>query len=90
MNGAYEKAAARMSLEMRYAGGLQRVVEETEFFVELDGDLDRFLPFQSTLWFYQRSKLDLLLIFIVLPGTTMVYIIRACHRRRQQRKEKIH
>jgi hypothetical protein len=81
MDTTYEKTVAQMSLEMKHAGGLKRAVEEIEFFVKLDGNLDRFVPFQSTLWFYQRSMLDLLLIFIVIPGATMVYIIRACRRR---------
>jgi hypothetical protein len=89
MDTTYEKTVAQMSLEMKHVGGLKRAVEEIEFFVKLDGNLDRFVPFQSTLWFYQRSMLDLLLIFIVLPGATMVYIIHACRRRQRRQKKKI-
>jgi hypothetical protein len=75
MNVAYEKAAREMSLEMKHAGGVKRAVEEIEFFVNLDGDLDRFAPFQSTLPFYQRYMLDLLLIFVILPGLIIIYIV---------------
>ncbi|CAF1289909.1 unnamed protein product [Adineta steineri] len=88
MDATYEKTVTQMSLEMKHAGGLKRAVEEIEFFVKLDGNLDRFVPFQSTLWFYQRSMFDLLLIFIILPGATMVYIVRACCKRQRQRQKK--
>jgi hypothetical protein len=84
MNVAYEKAARAMSLEIKHAGGVKRAVEEIEFFVNLDGNLDRFAPFQSTLWFYQRYLLDLLLIFVILPGLIIIYIVlKYCKRQRK-------
>jgi UDP:flavonoid glycosyltransferase YjiC (YdhE family) len=86
MNVAYEKAAREMSLEMNHAGGVKRAVEEIEFFVNLDGDLDRFAPFQSTLSFYQRYMLDLLLIFVILPGLIITYIVSKCCKRRRKTK----
>jgi glucuronosyltransferase len=86
MNVAYEKAAREMALEMKHAGGVKRAVEEIEFFVNLDGDLDRFAPFQSTLPFYQRYLLDLLLIFVILPGLIIIYIVSKCCKRRRKTK----
>jgi hypothetical protein len=41
----YENAVKLMSLEIKHAGGLKRAVEEIEFFVNLQGNLDRFVPF---------------------------------------------
>ncbi|CAF1137327.1 unnamed protein product [Rotaria sordida] len=78
MNETYENAANLMSLEMKYAGGTKRAVQEIEFFVELKGDLDRFTPFQNTLPFYQRNMLDLLFIYIVLPGIILLFMIYRC------------
>ena len=49
----YTKAATLMSLEMKNAGGVRRAVQEIEFFVQLNGNVDRYAPFQSTLPFYQ-------------------------------------
>ncbi|CAF1462062.1 unnamed protein product [Didymodactylos carnosus] len=86
MNVTYEKAVRLMSLEMKHAGGLKRAVEEIEFFVNLDGDLDRFTPFQSTLSLYQRYMLDLLLVLVVLPGAIITYIILKCYKRRRKEK----
>jgi glucuronosyltransferase len=86
MNISYEKAARLMSLEMKHAGGLKRAVEDIEFFVNFGGDLDLFAPFQSTLPFYQRYMLDLLLILVILPGTIITYIIRKCCKRHRKTK----
>ncbi|CAF1144648.1 unnamed protein product [Didymodactylos carnosus] len=86
MNETYEKAARLMSLEIKHSGGLKRAVEEIEFFVHLGGDLGRFAPFQSTLSLYQRYMLDLLLIFVTLPGVIVIYIIFKCSKRRQKQK----
>jgi hypothetical protein len=86
MDVTYEKAARRMSLEMKHAGGVKRAVEEIEFFVNLDGNLDRFAAFQSTLWFYQRYLLDLLLIFVILPGLIITYIVLKCCKRQRKTK----
>jgi UDP:flavonoid glycosyltransferase YjiC (YdhE family) len=86
MNVAYEKAARGMSLEMKHAGGVKRAVEDIEFFVNLDGNLDHFAPFQSTLWFYQRYLLDLLLIFVILPGLIIIYIVLKCCKRQRKTK----
>ncbi|CAF1163261.1 unnamed protein product [Adineta steineri] len=80
MNETYENAVKLMSLEMKYAGGTKRAVKEIEFFVELNGNLDRFVSFQSTLPFYQRYMLDLLLVYIMLPGTILFFMIRRCCR----------
>jgi hypothetical protein len=85
-NEIYEKAARLISLEMKHAGGLKRAVEDIEFFVHLGGDLSRFAPFQSRLSFYQRYMLDLLLIFVILPGAILKYVILKCCKR--QRKQK--
>ncbi|CAF2799229.1 unnamed protein product [Rotaria sp. Silwood2] len=78
MNETHEKAVMFMSLEMKYAGGTKRAVQEIEFFVALNGDLDRFAPFHSTLPLYQRCMLDLLLICVVLPITMLLFLIRRC------------
>ncbi|CAF4149438.1 unnamed protein product [Adineta steineri] len=86
MNGTHENAVKFMSLEMKYAGGTKRAVEEIEFFVKLNGDLDRFESFQSTLPFYQRYMFDLLLIYIVLPGTILFFMIRRCCPRSTKQK----
>ncbi|CAF1162012.1 unnamed protein product [Adineta steineri] len=85
-NVLYKEAAERMSLEMKYAGGVKQAVKEIEFFVHLGGDLDRFTPFSSTLPFYQRYMFDLLFVFIVLPGTIFLYICFKCCKRRQKSK----
>ncbi|CAF3468801.1 unnamed protein product [Rotaria sp. Silwood1] len=52
-NTTYEKAVQMMSLEMKHAGGVKRAVEEIEFFVNVNGNLDRYVPFQNSLPFYQ-------------------------------------
>ena len=87
MNATYKKLAQQISLEMKHAGGVKRAVEEIEFFVSLNGNLDHFSPFQSTLSFYQRYMLDLLLAFLFVPGLTVAYIISQYYGR--QRKIKI-
>ncbi|CAF4018095.1 unnamed protein product [Adineta steineri] len=86
MNGTHENAVKFMSFEMKYAGGTKRAVEEIEFFVKLNGDLDRFESFQSTLPFYQRYMFDLLLIYILLPGTILFFMIRRCCPRSTKQK----
>lgn len=86
MNVAYEKAAREMSLEMKHTGGLQRAVEEIEFFAQLNGNLDRFTPFQNTLSFYQRHMLDLMVIFIILPGLIIIKVVFKCSKRRNKTK----
>ena len=85
-NVACEKAVREMSLEMKHAGGVKRAVEEIEFFVNLGGDLDRFTPFQNTLPFYQRYMLDLLLVFVILPGVIITCIVSKCCKRQQKTK----
>jgi glucuronosyltransferase len=85
-NDIYQKTIKIMSLEMKYAGGLKRAVEEIEFFVNLNGTLDRYAPFQSTLPFYQRYMLDLLIIFIVLPVIIVRYRFIKCRQRRRKEK----
>ena len=86
MNGTHENAVKFMSLEMKYAGGTKRAVQEIEFFVKLNGDLNRFASFQSTLSFYQRYMFDLLLIYIVLPGTILFLMIRRYRQRSTKQK----
>ena len=86
MNHSYTQAARLMSVEMKHAGGLKRAIDEIEFFVSLNGSLDRFAPFQSTLPFYQRSMLDLFVAFVALPLTVFVYVVVKC--RCRSRKEK--
>ncbi|UJR19249.1 hypothetical protein I4U23_022377 [Adineta vaga] len=85
-NTNYETEVERMSLEMKHAGGLQRAVQEIEFFVKLNGNLDRYAPLPSTLPFYQRYLLDLLFIFIVLPLIVTRYILSICCKRRKKTK----
>lgn len=86
-NDIYQETVRIMSLEGKHAGGLKRAVEEIEFLVEVKGNLDRFAPFQSTLPFYQRYQLDLLLIFIIFPLIIITYGLKKCCKR--QRKLKI-
>ncbi len=87
-NISYEKAVRIMSLEMKHAGGLRRAVEEIEFFVHLNGDLDRYAPFHSTLPFYQRYMLDLVMIYIVLPVAIMSYFaVQCCQRSRKTKQD---
>lgn len=87
-NGIYEETVRLMSLEGKHAGGLKRAVEEIEFLVELKGDLDRFAPFQTTLPFYQRYLLDVLLIFVVLPLIIIRYGLKKwCKRRRKAKTD---
>lgn len=85
-NISYELAAERMSMEMKHAGGLKQAIEEIEFFVNLNGNLDRFAPFPTTLSFHQRYMLDLLMILIIIPGTIITYLIVKCRRRRRKQK----
>ena len=85
-NVDYEKAARQMSLEMKHGGGVKQAVEEIEFFVNLDGNFDRFAPFQSTLSFYQRYMLDLLLVFVIVPGLIVRYILFKCCKRQTKTK----
>jgi hypothetical protein len=82
----YKKAAILMSLEMKNAGGVQRAVQEIEFFVQLSGNLDRYAPFQSTLPFYQRLKLDLALVFLILPSFVGFYFTTRCCKRQRKIK----
>ncbi|CAF1257169.1 unnamed protein product [Didymodactylos carnosus] len=74
----YKKAVRIMSLEMKHAGGLRRAVEEIEFLVNLDGDLDRYAPFSTTLPFCQRYMLDLVMIYVVLPAAIITYFVVKC------------
>lgn len=83
-NELIDKAVQIMSLEMKHAGGTKRAVEEIEFFMKLDGNLDRYAPFQSTLPFYQRYQLDILLVFVVLP---IIVFRRCCKRSRKEKKD---
>jgi glucuronosyltransferase len=85
-NDSYQKMIKIMSMEMKHAGGLKRAVEEIEFLVHLKGNLDRYAPFQSTLPFYQRYMLDLIIIFIILPITIVTYGLIKCRRRRPKIK----
>ena len=82
----YKKAATLMSLEMKNAGGVRRAVQEIEFFVQLNGNLDRYAPFQSTLPFHQRWMLDLALIFLILPGCVGLYFVTRCCKRQRKIK----
>ncbi|CAF2771970.1 unnamed protein product [Rotaria sp. Silwood2] len=84
-NSRYEKAARVMSIEIKHAGGVKRAVEEIEFLVSLNGDLDRYAPFQSTLPFYQRYLFGIVFIYIILPIIIMLYLfIKCCKRTRKQ------
>ena len=76
----YQRAADRMSAGTKHAGGVRRAVEEIEYFVRMNGDLDRYAPFQSTLPFYQRYKLDLWLVFVILPILSVRYVLSRCRR----------
>ena len=85
-NTIYEIEVERMSLEMKHAGGSQRAVEEIELYVKLNGNLDRYAPFPSTLPFYQRYLLDLLFVFILLPILIIRYIFSKCCKRQKKTK----
>ncbi|CAF1376957.1 unnamed protein product [Adineta ricciae] len=85
-NPTYERAAEHISLEMKHAGGLKRAVEEIEFFVSLNGDLDRFTPFPDTLRFYQQYCLDLLFVAIILPLMIVRYLFLKCSKRQRKTK----
>jgi hypothetical protein len=85
-NDSYQKMIRIMSLEMKYAGGLKQAVKEIEFLVELEGNLDRYAPFQSTLPFYQRYLLDLIFIFIILPMIIVIYGLKKCCKQRRKVK----
>ncbi|CAF1386389.1 unnamed protein product [Rotaria sordida] len=87
-NSTYEKAARIMSLEIKHAGGVKRAVEEIEFFVRSNGDLDRYVPFPSTLPFYQRFLLDIIFIYMILPMTIMFCVfMKCCKRPRKEKKD---
>jgi hypothetical protein len=84
----YQRTIRIMSLEMKHVGGLKQAVKEIEFLVNLNGNLDRYAPFQSTLPFYQRYMLDLIIIFIILPMTIVIYgIMKCCKRRRKEKHD---
>jgi hypothetical protein len=85
-NDSYQKMVRIMSLEMKHAGGLKQAVKEIEFLVELEGNLDRYAPFQSTLPFYQRYLLDLIFVFIILPIIIVIYGLKKCCKRRRKVK----
>ncbi|CAF1062263.1 unnamed protein product [Didymodactylos carnosus] len=85
-NSTYEKAVRIMSAEMKHAGGVRRAVEEIEFLVNLNGNLDRYAPFQSTLPFYQRYMLDLVIVYIVLPLVINVCLFFKCRNRNRKKK----
>jgi hypothetical protein len=85
-NDNYQRTIRIMSLEMKHVGGLKQAVKEIEFLVNLNGNLDRYAPFQSTLPFYQRYMLDLIIIFIILPMTIVIYGIKKCCKRRRKEK----
>ncbi|CAF2444907.1 unnamed protein product [Rotaria sp. Silwood2] len=88
LNITYQQEVKQMHLEMKHAGGVKRAVEEIEFFVQLNGSFDRFIPFQDTLPFYQRYLLDIFVVFVVLPGISILFIIvKCCQRRRKQKTE---
>jgi hypothetical protein len=78
---SYQKMSKIVSLEMKHEGGLKQAVKEIEFFVNLNGNLDRYAPFQSTLIFYQRYMIDLIIVFIILPITIGLYVLRKCRKR---------
>ncbi|CAF3232465.1 unnamed protein product [Rotaria sp. Silwood2] len=87
-NMTYEKAIRIMSLEMKHAGGARQAVQEIEFFVNLNGDLDRYAPFKSTLSFYQQYMLDILIIYVVLPATIIIYLFgKCCSRTRKEKRD---
>jgi hypothetical protein len=86
-NNTYQDTIDIMSLEMKHAGGIQRAVEEIEFFTRLNGNLDRYAPFHSTLPFYQRYMLDLLFVFILLPMIIVIYVFKVCCRRARKQKK---
>lgn len=85
-NDSYQKMVRIMSLEMKHAGGLKQAVKEIEFLVELEGNLDRYAPFQSTLPFYQRYLLDLIFVFIILPIIIVIYGLKKCCKQRRKVK----
>ncbi|CAF1329478.1 unnamed protein product [Adineta ricciae] len=87
-NSNYQHMIRIMSLEMKHAGGVKQAVKEIEFLVNLNGNLDRYAPFQSTLVFYQRYLLDLIIIIIILPMTIVVYgLIKCCKRRQKEKRD---
>ncbi|CAF0985591.1 unnamed protein product [Rotaria sordida] len=85
-NSTYEKAVRIIPLEMKHAGGLKRTVEEIEFLVNLNSNLDRYIPFHDTLPFYQRYMLDLLFVYIVLSTPITLHLLVTCCKK--HRKEK--
>jgi hypothetical protein len=87
-NNTYEKAAKLMSLEMKYAGGVKRAVQQIEILVNLNGDLNRYVPFHSTLPFYQRYMIDLIIVYIILPMSIILYLfVRCCKRTRKKKQD---
>ncbi|CAF1183173.1 unnamed protein product [Adineta steineri] len=85
-NVTYEEIVRIMSLEMKHAGGVTQAVKEIELFVSLKGDLSRYAPFRSTLQFYQRYMIDLMIIYIILPMLIVVYLFKRCCKRTQKQK----
>ncbi|CAF3458314.1 unnamed protein product [Rotaria sp. Silwood1] len=85
-NVIYQQAVKQIHLEMKHAGGVKRAVEEIEFFVQLNGSFDRFIPFQDSLPFYQRYLLDIFTVFVVLPGILIIFIVLKCYQRRRKQK----
>lgn len=85
-NVTYERTVKMMSLEMKHAGGVKRAVEEIEFFVNFHGNLDNYMPFQSTLAFYQMFMLDIIFVFLLLPIVIIIYAITKCRRRNKKIK----
>ncbi|CAF0780660.1 unnamed protein product [Didymodactylos carnosus] len=86
-NSTFENAVRIMSAEMKHAGGVKQAVKEIEFLVKLNGDLNRYAPFQSTLPFYQQFMVDLVIVYIVIPGAIIFYLFVKCCK--QSRKKKI-
>ena len=87
-NSSYERAVRLMSLEMKYAGGVKRAVEEIELLINSNGNIDRYEPFSSTLPFYQRYILDIAFIFVVLPLMIVFYLCtKCCKRNRKEKKD---
>ena len=82
----YTKSIQLMSAEMKHAGGTKRAVEEIEYFMKLDGNLDRYLSFSMKLPFYQRYTLDLLLVLVIVPLFSIYFILKRCCRRVPKQK----
>ncbi|CAM4752544.1 unnamed protein product [Rotaria magnacalcarata] len=84
----YQQAVKQLSVEMKHAGGVKKAVELIEFFVEMNGTFDHFIPFEATLPFYQRYLLDLFVIFVLLPGMIILFVlVKYCQRQSKQKIE---